>query len=142
MDTMKPPTLTYLASPYSHPDPEVMEHRWEETMEAAAKLASAGVFIFSPILHWHAVALKHDLPKDHVYWHDYNTFMLARCSSMLILTLDGWAMSKGVQAEIAYCNINHIPYSTHSLENIKLLPTQEVLPNWPNNPLTSALTRL
>lgn len=91
--------LVYMASPYSHPDSDVMQQRFQEAACHAAKLMREGINVFSPITHTHPIA-QYDLPKGWDFWKQYDEKMLAVCDSMIVLKLDGWEQSKGVQAEI------------------------------------------
>lgn len=91
--------LVYLASPYTDPDPAVMESRFDEACRAAAALMKKGVFVFSPIAHSHPIA-RFGLPLDFEYWKTYDAMMLAFCSRMIVLQIDGWDTSVGVQFEI------------------------------------------
>jgi len=59
-----------------------------------------GLLIFSPISHSHPIALAGDLPLGFDYWEKYDRAMLERCSGLIVLMLDGWKESVGVQAEI------------------------------------------
>lgn len=90
--------MTYLASPYSHPDPAVRLRRYEEAAQACAKLCKS-LHVFSPIVHWHQIAQDHVLPTDAARWWDYNRSMLRRCDSLIILKLPGWEKSQGVILE-------------------------------------------
>lgn len=91
--------MIYLASPYSHPAPNVREERYQEACRHAAALMRAGRHVFSPIAHSHGIA-QHDLPGDWAYWESLDRRFLETCDEMAVLMLDGWKESKGVQAEI------------------------------------------
>ncbi len=91
--------MIYLASPYSHPDPAVREHRYREACRSAARLMRAGHHVFSPIAHSHGIA-EHGVPGDWAYWESLDRHLLKMCDEMGVLMLDGWYESKGVQAEI------------------------------------------
>ena len=93
--------VVYLACPYSHPDPAVRESRFQAVNRAAGQLMAAGTFVFSPISHTHPIAEAHDLPGNWAFWGAYDRAMISRCSRLLVLQLDGWEESVGVQAEIA-----------------------------------------
>jgi hypothetical protein len=94
--------VIYLASPYTHPDKAVEQQRYEAVSAVCAKLARKGDHVYSPIAHWHPIALAHNMPTDHVYYKLANEAMIQLCSDMLVLRLPGWRESKGVQAEIDY----------------------------------------
>jgi hypothetical protein len=99
----------YLASPYSHKDPWVMEHRVLSTMQAVAQLLSDGHVIYSPICHHHTLAKIHGLPHAWEFWRKQDFGLLHKCDGLLILQLPGWQESVGVSAEIAEAKIRHIP---------------------------------
>ncbi len=92
--------MIYLASPYSHKDPHVIQHRVEQTMQAFANLINRGFHVFSPILMCHKTSLTYNLPGDAAYWEAMNTNFIRRMDSMYVLCIPGWATSKGVQQEI------------------------------------------
>lgn len=91
--------MIYLASPYSHPDPAVREQRFRAACQAAVALLHAGRVVFSPIAHSHPLA-QHGLPGNWHFWERYDRAFLERCDEVLVLMLDGWEESVGVQAEI------------------------------------------
>ena len=91
--------IIYLASPYSHPDPAVREQRFHAACRAAVALLHAGRVVFSPIAHSHPLA-QHSLPGNWQFWEQYDRKFLERCDEVVVLMLDGWEESVGVQAEI------------------------------------------
>ena len=91
--------MIYLASPYSHADAAVREQRFRAACRAAARLMRAGQVVFSPIAHGHPIAM-HGLPTDWRFWEPFDREQLVRCDEVVVLTLDGWRESAGVQAEI------------------------------------------
>jgi nucleoside 2-deoxyribosyltransferase len=91
--------MIYLAAPYSHPEPSVREQRFRAACIAAARLIRAGHVIFSPISHGHPIA-AYGLPTDWWFWERHDREQLAQCDEVVVLTLDGWRKSVGVQAEI------------------------------------------
>ena len=90
----------YLASPFSHPDPIVREQRFEAACRAAAELTRQGRPTFSPIAHGYNLC-RYGLPLDWQFWQQHDLAFLSLCSEVIVLKLDGWAQSIGVQAEIA-----------------------------------------
>jgi len=92
--------ITYLASPYSHPSAVVREQRFQAACRAAAALMQQGRVVYSPIAHTHPIAVLCDLPKGWEYWRQYDEAFLAASSEVVVLMLDGWQESAGVQAEI------------------------------------------
>jgi len=91
--------MIYLASPYTHEYSEVMQMRYDFTLEITAYLIKKGYIIFSPIVHCHVIAIKYDLPKEYKFWRDYNQAGIVACDSLMIAAIDGWKLSSGVQDE-------------------------------------------
>lgn len=96
--------MIYLASPYSHPDPAIRQARHDAVCRYAAKLMRVGLVVFSPIAHSHAIAMIENLPVTWEFWRKQDEHMLDLASILLVLCLDGWQESVGVQAEIAYAH--------------------------------------
>jgi nucleoside 2-deoxyribosyltransferase len=111
--------MKYLASPYSHDDPAVRLQRFEAACRAAAILLRNGVLVFSPIAHTHPIALAGDLPLDWAFWQRFDREMIAACDEVIVLCLDGWASSRGVQAELAIAEEFGIPVSKVLLEALE-----------------------
>jgi hypothetical protein len=108
--------FTYLASPYSHPDPEVRHQRFEAVNKAAAELMRRGHVIFSPISHSHIIARDHDLPTDWEFWERIDLEFVKKCDELWVLKLDGWEESKGVWAEICIAKSLDLPVKFIALE--------------------------
>lgn len=94
-------TYTYLASPYSHPNPAIQRGRYQAALKATHHLLSQRIWTYSPIVHCHTLALQYDLPTDFSYWQEYNMAMIVPAEGFMILALDGWQDSKGVAEEIS-----------------------------------------
>lgn len=92
--------MIYLASPYSHPDPAVRQQRFEAACRAAAAMIRQGQTVFSPIAHSHAIC-AFGVPLDWRFWSRHDRRYLEACDEVVVLMLDGWQESVGVQAEIA-----------------------------------------
>lgn len=93
--------LIYLAAPYSHKDPEVVEARVAHIAKAAARLLlDTGHNVFSPISHSHLIHVLAGLAGDWEFWCKIDTDWLERCDEVVVLTLPGWRESVGVTAEI------------------------------------------
>ena len=91
--------MIYLASPYTHLDPFIREQRFHEACRAAAAITRAGLVVFSPIAHSHPL-VEYGLPTDWGFWQRFDRAYLERCDEVVVLMLDGWKESVGVQAEI------------------------------------------
>lgn len=104
-------SLVYLASPYSHPNPDVMHARYEKACRAAAALMLRGECIFAPIAHSHRIGQVMGRSTDHEFWLRQDFAILRHCSHCVVLMLEGWDKSVGVREEIDYCVANDIPVS-------------------------------
>jgi len=101
--------MIYLASPYSHPDKAVEARRFGVVCRKAAEMMRDGYVVFSPIAHTHSIALAGNLPTGWDYWKRVDRELVMLCSRMVVLMLDGWEQSVGVQAEIEYAKELRIP---------------------------------
>lgn len=91
---------TYLASPYSHNDPAIKEMRAATAKRVTAQLLNEGQLIYSPIASCHDMASEYAVPTDWQFWSRYDRVMIASAVRFIVLKLDGWETSVGVQAEI------------------------------------------
>jgi hypothetical protein len=115
------PQISYLASPYSDPDPDVREFRYIGAAEAAGRLIKRGMIVYSPIVHGHPLAVWERLPTDWAFWRRQQLPFLRASKEVIVLTLSGWDISIGVKAEIRmarrwgipvrYCNPLDIEFS-------------------------------
>ena len=95
--------LTYLASAYSHPDPEMREIRFREVCRCAASLFKNGQMVFSPIAHSHPIAVYGNTETDFDNWRDYDFMMIKKCDKFAIVKVSGdWLASKGVINEFMH----------------------------------------
>jgi Domain of unknown function (DUF1937) len=92
----------YLASPYSHTDPDVMHARYLDARDALAWLIKQRLWAYSPITHCHEIAIQHTLPRDAEFWWDYNRLMILNSRGLMVLRIDGWQHSAGVTRERDY----------------------------------------
>ena len=115
---------TYLACPYSHPNPATRELRTRIADDYAARLMAAGHRVFSPLSHSHRVAefLPTELLMDHDFWMKQDLPILAGASLMVILTLEGWTTSKGIAEEIEFAEARSIPVVHMSLYDLPQPP--------------------
>ena len=90
----------YLATPYSHKNPEIRKARFDAVNVIAAKLMSKGYLVFSPISHTHPIAVAGDLPKGWEFWAAYDRTFIEWCDEIHVFQQDGWQESTGVVAEI------------------------------------------
>lgn len=113
--------MIYLASPYTHEDPAVVEQRFKQAEKATAKGLIRGECIYSPIVHCHEIAKDYDLPKTFDFWQKYNYGMLRNASAMYILAIDGYNKSSGVLGEKAMAEQLGIPVKYVDV-NFNILP--------------------
>lgn len=93
--------MIYLASPYSHPVPSIRRRRFRAACRAAAAMLSKGLQTYSPIVHSAPIAACGLDDMDHDFWMHVDRPYLEWCHMVMVLTLDGWRESRGVNAEIA-----------------------------------------
>jgi len=103
--------ITYLASPYSHSDPDVVRDREAQAANTAAELMLDGHVVFSPIAHSHRISdfLPDDMRLNHEFWMEQDLRILESCGLLAVLMIDGWSGSKGVAREIAHAKERGIP---------------------------------
>lgn len=92
----------YLASPYSHPDWRVRTDRAAAVGNIAASLLSHGIHVYSPIHATHEACIMYELPKDHIFWLNFNKAFIDPAVGVIVATIDGWQESAGVNQEIEY----------------------------------------
>lgn len=100
--------LVYLAAPYTHENPLVVDARMSRLCVVDATLMKRGVMTASPLMK-HFLLEHSDLPGDWNYWKDYAEVLLSKCDKMVVVTMQGWEESVGVQAEIKLCEQFGIP---------------------------------
>ncbi len=101
--------IIYLASAYTSGDVFVEQRRYRIVAAVAARLFRKGVVLHCPIAAWHNVAREYRLPSDAASWSHLNLSILATCSELWILDMEGIADSKGVKEELAFAKQNDIP---------------------------------
>jgi len=91
--------MIYLASPYTHTDPDVRESRFDAACRATAELVRGGHVVFSPIVHGHPL-VRFEVPVEWDFWERFDREHLRWCDELVVLMLDGWRESRGVQGEL------------------------------------------
>jgi len=100
---MKMNKVAYIASPYSHELPRMEQERHDRVADYVGFLhRHANVIPISPIVCSHYLARSQRLPTDAAYWREINHWLIDKCDIMIVLKLDGWQKSAGVQDEIEY----------------------------------------
>lgn len=101
--------FVYIASPYTDPDAEVRHKRYVEACNFTRWVALVVKLTpYSPIVHWHDITVKHDLPKDHEFWNKIDKDLLREATTMYVLAIPGWDTSKGIASEIAFATKHKI----------------------------------
>jgi len=95
--------LYYLASPFTGHDPEAI---FELNAKAMTYLLEQGYYVFSPILHTYVIAEASD---QHWFWLNQDFVILKRCDGLIILDIEGWESSQGVQEELAIASAKEMP---------------------------------
>ena len=103
--------MIYVASPYHDSNPGLMHERYRAVCIFCASMINEGKFVFSPIAHWHPIAVTHSLPKDADWWRKLDEDYLRHSSELWVLKLVGWRESKGVRREISFAWDNGIRVS-------------------------------
>lgn len=101
--------IIYLASPYSGSDEQKIA-RYEAAIKTTVFLIKEGHNVYSPIVHSHPLSKKLP-PQGWDFWKAIDFPMLDRCDLLMVLTIEGWRSSVGVQEEIAYAATHSIPIS-------------------------------
>jgi len=105
--------LTYLACPYSHPNPETREQRFKLCTLAAAQYMRMHprANVFSPITHSHPLHDIAGMAGNWKFWKRVDTQYLRISRRLVVLMIPGWRESVGVQAEIKIARKLKLPIS-------------------------------
>lgn len=109
--------MIYLASPYTHPDPDVMLSRVAQSAIAAGQLMQEDYHIYSPLVHCHSIASAMKAEKPYDFWISHCLHILETCNHLVVLPLQGWKTSKGVALEVAHAWRRGIPLSVYQDDN-------------------------
>jgi hypothetical protein len=99
----------YLASPYTHPSPTVVDLRVKQTRRVLGWLLSKGLFVISPIVHCHDTARECALRTDWKWWWEYNLSIMMKSEGIILVKLKGWEESKGVAEELKWAYEADVP---------------------------------
>ena len=114
---MRKKKLIYLGSPYTSPNKEVMQARFEAISRIAAGLTKEGYIVFSPITYGHTLCNFAELPVEFDFWNDFCLEFLSKSDLFVQVNLMGWESSKGLKAELEFCKENDISSITVNGEN-------------------------
>ena len=122
----------YLACPHSHPSAEVRHLRYEAAVRCQAKLVSAGMSIFNPIVMSHEVDIHaREIGQEitHDMWLRFDYPFLFQSRGIFVLSLTGWEKSNGIAWELNVAAELSLP--------IIHIPGDEYMKHWPREVLTS-----
>jgi len=103
--------MIYLASPYTHYQPQIRNSRFQAALRYTHLQMQMGNLIFSPIVYGHSFSTLDSNLIPFEAWTDFNDQMLLLASNIHILTLEGWKESRGISYEIGKALENSIPVS-------------------------------
>jgi hypothetical protein len=103
--------MIYLACPYAHKDPAVMQHRYEKVTRKAGELMKLGHVVYSPITHNHPIATMIELPRTWEFWKEKDLPFICASDELWVYAIDGWKESVGVTAELEIARELCIPIS-------------------------------
>jgi hypothetical protein len=92
--------LIYLASPYTDPDPAVMEARALEACRVACGLLAQGHRVIAPIAFYHLIAKVGCLPPEFEFWDQLDEQLILVCGELWIIAMLGWKSSRGINNEV------------------------------------------
>jgi len=94
--------LIYISAPYNG-TPEETERRMDIVLKEIGKIQSMGHFVITPLM-FHFTMKYITFPSTDDYWYKFSSRLLhSGIDEMIVLKLDGWDKSKGVQIEINTC---------------------------------------
>ena len=101
--------MIYLASPYSSPSHQIRVQRYNQVMEKASQMVKEGRIVYSPIIHFHEMAERHNLPTDYAFWKYLCEQMLFKADSLALYKMPGWEESVGMSGEIELARKINLP---------------------------------
>ena len=101
--------MTYLACPYSHPAAEYREAVFWMVTCVAARMVASGEIVFAPITYTHTLCQAAGLDPLDPQWYGFDVPFLLACQRLVVITLDGWQVSRGVQEELMIAEQMGIP---------------------------------
>ena len=88
--------MIYLASPFTHKDKAIQRERYKLVLALTEKLIQKEWLVFSPIVYGWAMT---GIATDYKSWAGFNDEMILLCDELWVLTIPGWAESRGVSHE-------------------------------------------
>lgn len=109
--------LHYIAGPYTakmedgSEDHARVNERMRITCLCDAELMKLGFKTCSPMYKHLIRHYAKETPGDWQYWGEYSRAMLILCEHVIVLKIEGWQESIGLQAEIDFAKEHNIPIS-------------------------------
>lgn len=120
--------LIYLGSPLRHPEPEVIQERFNLNAKAVAYLMKKGLNVFSPVVHSTCIVKTGLVQWGWETWEAPDIAILNRCDLLMVLKLEGWQGSQGLLKEMGNAQNMGIPIFYMDYEHLVLwsyLPLEE-----------------
>lgn len=95
----------FLACPYSHDDPAVVEGRFDLSNRVAAKIIRSGAAVFSQVSMSHPInRMLPGLDRQAIgrLWAPIDEQFMAAMDELIVVDAPGWQESSGIKREIAY----------------------------------------
>lgn len=101
----------YIASPFTHEDPNVQEDRFFDVTCVAADLTEKfGYAFILPITQSHMMSKANPkLDGKFDFWEKIDLTFVSKSDEVWVVMLDGWENSVGVSREIEFAKSNNIP---------------------------------
>ena len=105
----RPGSLWYVACPYSHCDPKVVQQRVADLKTCVARITELyGAVPFSPIMY--TLSLQEAGVKPTTGgWYQFDLAFLRKADRLIVLEFEGWETSVGVALEIAFAQAQNLP---------------------------------
>lgn len=103
--------IVYLAAPYTKigqqiddavADTAMREARYNAVTDVAAQLIEQGEAVYSPITMTHPIDVAMHSKKTSEFWVELDRPHMELCSRIVVLMVDGWDKSAGVQKELEH----------------------------------------
>ena len=100
--------LVYVAAPYTHSNPNIVQSRMGALERHLAELSAKGEVSFSPLLMHYCLGKGVELPGDYGFWRNHCLTLLSKSDILDVLMLPGWNASEGVADEIGFAKAKGI----------------------------------
>lgn len=91
----------YVCTPYTK-YPKGLEAAFHDACVVTARLIRLGFKVFCPIAHTHPIAAHGFDAKDGALWLEQDRPLFDAATGVIVVMLDGWRESSGIQAEVQW----------------------------------------